>query len=325
MLENIGRNNFDILRIVLAIVVYLYHIGVLVDVGFLKLFPGEYAVQCFFVISGFLITRSYLRNRNKFTYFKSRFLRIYPLYALVITLSFFIGIFITDMSYFDYYSSGVYYLLYNLIFLNFLQPDLPGVFQNFTINAVNGSLWTIKIEVMFYILVPIIYSVSNNIKQVKLVTATTFLISIFSILALDKLISHYSLPESLKNQLPSQLCFFMVGAYFNFIKLSRIRVVSLILVLAFLYIVAPELIFIPPIIIGFLVYIFAFHFPIIEVSDKIGDLSYGIYIWHFPVIQSFKFFGLYEDKLEGIVLSSITVFLLSYISWHRVEKRILSK
>ncbi|MGC6756738.1 acyltransferase family protein, partial [Escherichia coli] len=56
------------------------------------------AVKCFFVISGYLISKSYLKNNNLYDYSKSRFLRIYPLYFLCVTSCFFIGMFM--------YSSG---------------------------------------------------------------------------------------------------------------------------------------------------------------------------------------------------------------------------
>lgn len=48
------------------------------------------------------------------------------------------------------------YVVANLAFLNFVHPTLPGVFEGNKIHEVDGALWTLKIEVMFYATVPII-------------------------------------------------------------------------------------------------------------------------------------------------------------------------
>lgn len=82
-----------------------------------------------------------------------------PAYSLTILLCALIGLFLTSLSCREYLtSSSLYtYLICNLLTFNFLSPDLPGVFDTNPLQAMNGSLWTIKVEFMLYIIIPIIY------------------------------------------------------------------------------------------------------------------------------------------------------------------------
>ena len=91
-------NNFNILRIVFSVIVLLYHIGVLVNIKWLLIFPGDISVHGFFIISGYLITKSFINKKNLKMYFHSRFFRIYPLYLIVIIIS--------TLSYDEYLNSG---------------------------------------------------------------------------------------------------------------------------------------------------------------------------------------------------------------------------
>ena len=120
---------------------------------------GGLRVKVFFIMSGFLIFYSYIKNPNLKNYIRKRTKRILPPYLLVVILCFIIGSFITNLRITEYLQSGesYSYLINNILFLNFLQPTLPGVFENNPIQAVNGSLWTMKVEIMFYISVPIVF------------------------------------------------------------------------------------------------------------------------------------------------------------------------
>ena len=59
---------------------------------------------------------------------------------------------------------------------------------------------------------------------------------------------------------------------------------------------------------------------------KYGDLSYGIYIFHFPVIQWLVSIGLYRESPFGALAATIAIVLaLAFASWHLVEKPFLRK
>ena len=137
-------NNIDLLRFVLASMVFLVHVHVLSGVqelGFLSRYvSADLAVKGFFVVSGFLIFRSFEASRSVTDYFDKRARRIYPAYACVIFVSVLIGAFITNLGWSDYISlSLLKYLAANLVFLNFLALNLPGVFTGNSLEAVNGE------------------------------------------------------------------------------------------------------------------------------------------------------------------------------------------
>ena len=147
-------NNFDLLRFLLASTVFLVHVHVLSgkdDVAFLSRYlSSEFAVKAFFVVSGYLIFRSYEVSNSIADYFEKRIRRIYPAYATVILICAFGGAFFTQASLSDYFSlAWLKYVAANLVFLNFLALNLPGLFGGNLFEAVNGALWTLKIEVSF--------------------------------------------------------------------------------------------------------------------------------------------------------------------------------
>ena len=148
------QNNFDIVRLILAIVVVFVHCYALSESSSLNiinhLMSGPVAVEGFFAISGFLIFASYERTASLREYFSNRAFRILPGYWLSTVFCVLIGF---SMGHFQVGK----FLIANLTFMNFLHPNIAGVFDlNPANNAMNGALWTITIEVMFYLAVPVI-------------------------------------------------------------------------------------------------------------------------------------------------------------------------
>lgn len=150
------RNAFTLLRIIAATLVLITHSYVVLGkpsgdpfermhlVGLSKM-----GVDAFFVISGFLVTLSMLRNRSLSHFCVSRGLRILPGLAVVVVLSVFaVGpIVTTEAAYFTDLRTWGY--LRNIGIFD-QQPLLPGVFTVNPVAAVNGSLWTLPIEVLCY-------------------------------------------------------------------------------------------------------------------------------------------------------------------------------
>ena len=149
------NNNFDILRLTLAILVYLAHWNILTsqDISNPFFHLSGFAVDMFFIVSGFLIFWSFDNDQNKKHFYIKRFFRIFPLYAFLIILQtlFFIGF--SDESVLEI----IKYFVVNIFFLNFLAPSVGTTLSGLEVDAINGSLWTLKNEVVFYVLVPLIF------------------------------------------------------------------------------------------------------------------------------------------------------------------------
>jgi peptidoglycan/LPS O-acetylase OafA/YrhL len=149
------NNNFNILRLILAILVFFAHWNILTQQNIsntLFHFSG-YAVDMFFIVSGFLIFWSFDNDQNKKYFYIKRFFRIFPLYAFLVIL---------QTLFFILYSDGTLneisrYFVSNILFLNFLAPSVGTTLNSLSVDAINGSLWTLKNEVAFYVLVPFIF------------------------------------------------------------------------------------------------------------------------------------------------------------------------
>lgn len=153
------KNAFNFLRLVCCLVVIYEHCVVLSGASLPCLNLRGIAVNVFFILSGFWVTLSYLKSSSVKKYAFKRFRKIFPEYWTVVILCAVFLSFFSSLSFSDYFTnSGFYkYLLANILTLNFIHPSLPGVFENMAPGgSVNGSLWTIKVELGFYIVLPIL-------------------------------------------------------------------------------------------------------------------------------------------------------------------------
>lgn len=327
----LAQNNFDLLRFLFAVIVFLVHAHTLSgseDLAWIsKLLSAEVAVKSFFVVSGFLIFMSYENSTSLGTYFEKRIRRIYPAYFIVVVGFGFFAVLLTDLSLPEYFLSNQFYkyLLSNLLFLNFLSPNLPGIFEENLYQAVNGALWTLKIEVMFYLVVPLMVLFFKRAGYgigISMVYLGSFIYSML----LQKLaiVNGEQIYYELQRQLPGQLMYFMGGA-FAYYFYSEFRQFSKIIFCSGLTILAIEpwlpLDFLEPLAISTVVIYIALFFRHIGNFAKFGDFSYGIYIIHFPILQSLILIGFFKTTpLTELLLTAILILVMSYALWHLIEK-----
>jgi len=332
-LNKININNFDFLRVVFALTVAFAHLIELSDLEVLQpykiYFNTRLAIDGFFVVSGFLIAKSYENSATIKEYIIRRAKRIIPAYVVVILLSALLFSFISTNSLYDYFSNFQFwkYLSANLSFQNYLEPCLPGVFETNKFCAVNGALWTIKVEEAFYLSVPLFYWFVR-------VKKFNFYVLILIVYILS--VTYYMYFLSIDNyriakQLPGALAFFATGIVFykNFSLLHKWKDYMIIpcIILFFLehYILKTQLL--KPIAFGFMVFYIAYSFRFLNNFGKYGDFTYGIYIYHFPVIQLFVVLGLFNKYSPLIICTSVLMLtlLLAILSWYLIEIPYLSK
>jgi len=332
-LNKINVNNFDFLRVVFAFTVAFAHLIELSDLEILKplkiYFNTRLAIDGFFIVSGFLIAKSFENSKTIKEYIIRRAKRIIPAYAVVILVSalFFSAISTSSLS--EYFSNIQFwkYLTANLSFQNYLEPCLPGVFETNKFCAVNGALWTIKVEEAFYLLVPLFYWFVRSKKfNFYLLIVIVYLLSVFYYMYFLS-IDNYRIAK----QLPGALAFFATGIVFykNFSLLQKWKDYIIIpcLIVFFLeqYILKTQLL--KPVAFGFMVFYITYSFKFLNNFGKYGDFTYGIYIYHFPLIQLFVSLGLFNKYPSFLVcvLVLMLTLVLSILSWYLIELPYLSK
>ena len=180
-------NNLNIIRFAAALMVIYGHMFPLLGIPsftVLNTAISSIGVLIFFVISGYLISESYKRDTNALRYTIRRTFRIMPglIFAILIT-ALVIGPIFTSLPVREYFSNPNFLQYFKNMALN-IHYNLPGVFEmNPYANAVNGSLWSLPVEVVMYIVMPIfLFAFSKCKKSNFWMVVITILVCLFNIL-----------------------------------------------------------------------------------------------------------------------------------------------
>jgi peptidoglycan/LPS O-acetylase OafA/YrhL len=339
-----SKNNLDCLRLILASAVFVFHVYALTELRAFEIFgqvvSPVFAVRAFFVVSGLLIYRSYLQSKSVKSYFEKRIRRIYPAYFTAIVVAALACLPLSTMHAAQYFGLGFWkYLAANLVFLNFLAPSLPGVFATNSISAVNGALWTLKIEAAFYLFIPVLHALCKR-WGTKRVMSITFLLSClwkygFAFLATVggthgflTLDSSRNIFAQLEVQFPAQLAYFIAGILLM-LNLEKLKThfFAIACISTSLYLVDHwltggifDVFWISGlvVVVGFARYLGNF--------SKFGDFSYGVYIVHWPILQTMIALKIgSRNPAAFLAVNALCVLVTAFLMWHLVEKRFLNR
>jgi len=327
------RNNFDTLRLLAATAVIFSHAFLLAtgrqdNEPLMRLTGGQtilgvVGVFVFFVISGYLVTESWVRSPSLPRFALKRALRIYPgLAACILVLTFGLGPAISSLSLGEYLSSyGTYDFLGANLLLHTDHNSLPDVW--FTSrdlgHILDGPLWSLPVEVAMYVMVAALGA--SRLLRVP-VLAALLGVGLLAI-ALDASNWH---DWDFTGSVLWLLAFFVMGMLLQRLGPRALDGRIALLALAGLTASVPLHAFILmfPLCGGYLVIYLALNraLPIIPAA-RFGDLSYGLYIYGWPVEQTLLYLRPDASWWELFLIAYPATAVVAFLSWHFVEKRAL--
>jgi peptidoglycan/LPS O-acetylase OafA/YrhL len=219
------------------------------------------------------------------------------------------------------------YAGWNLIFLNFMQPELPGLFDLNRFTEVNGALWTLKIEVMFYAVLPLLAWLLRACGRQWWVLALAIYLGAEAWRLGLAHVGHTSGPGflvDLSYQLPGQMSFFISGVALLRLKDHIAWNAGFVLRLVAALAVSLAFDWAEPLraaaLAGLVAWIGLKVRPTVDAA-RFGDLSYGVYIAHFPFVQGLVAAGLFASSpLLGAGAALAGSLGLALALWWSVER-----
>ena len=318
-------NCFDFLRYFFAISLILAHFCTATNSPQFWFITGSMRVKAFFTITGFLVTYSFLRrDMNIRSYAIKRFVRIIPAYVVCVLFCFAVGLSISTLSSSEFLASHQtwHYFFANLFMLNWLEPELPQTFQSNPLPQMNASLWSMKQEVVFYVLVPILVHLMKTKRMRNYVCSAIVVICVIS--------------YNFVNHQTEYFMYFLFGMilllYFDiFCKYRTYLSITALLVLIPVYAyhipyVSAVCNALEPLCFPMVLLYVAYNAKHLNFFRKFDNITYGLYLYHFPVAQVLILYGWAEHNITLCFVGTfiITIFL-AYCSFKLIEEPLMNR
>ncbi len=335
------ENNFTIIRFIGTIFVFSGHMGMILG-GNAPVYGGfalhEMGVAILFLIGGYLITKSWLSDRNILRYSIRRFFRLYPPYAVMILLmTFLAGPLLSDMGWKGYFSSWYNVYLWNLRF--FIVYAQPGVFTDLPIPFVtNGSLWTMPVEAVMYIVTPVVCTLFTLKKgSRRSFRCMAVIIGILCVFDVYLRIAHAETQLVFygTNLIAAfhLALFYLIGTLYTYDEMKKYLNLQMGIVLLGLMLIVPS----GSRVLQFVLFYTAFPYAVFSMAmvekpafswfGKKAELSYGIFLYGFlfqQIITSVQQkTGFALGYLGSLLISLLLTAVAAFISYYAVEKPML--
>ncbi|MBX5204157.1 acyltransferase [Rhizobium sp. NZLR1] len=288
---------------------------------------GLFGVYVFFISSGFLVTQS-AQFGSAGGFLWRRALRIYPAFIVCTLLSVYVlGALYSPLGVSGYLLKSLHMktTLHSLLNPNF-GMTLPHVqFYDPAISwlatSVNGSLWTIGQEIFCYLIVA-------GLMVIGLLRAPIMALALAVGVTWQLFFDHPWPNIRFLTDFTFIAPYFFCGSLLWFAMEKRQP--NIVLALIFVALGMLCLVFWP----GYLYGRMLFAYPLVYIAtspvirlptlERLGDASYGTYLYGWPVEQMMNHaLGQYSTWWAVFALSLPTAWLLGWLSWHLLEKRAL--
>lgn len=336
------QNNFDILHLLCAILVIVSHsyalVGLRESEPLLRLtgnlIASDIGLCGFFTISGYFILNSLVTSKNIFAYLGKRCLRIFPALAvcLVVVVAACSLFYSGDVSYWG--QKEAYSFIWRNLTLFPIQWDIPGVFVNNYASTINGSLWTLAPQFTLYLLIiPLFLFRKYRPAIVGLTVAAFATIMTKNVFMAEKFANTTFWNMSVNLMMPFAQCF-VIGMLLQgrkwiltdkarWIAVGVSAAVAIVIIVANAYVhVAIE---IKPLVILCMSVMFImvgemYWKPVSDMFKRVGDLSYGVYIYSFPIQQMIIASIPCIVPRTVMVLTIVIALPVAFASWRIIEK-----
>jgi peptidoglycan/LPS O-acetylase OafA/YrhL len=334
--QNNRNHQFDLLRILFATLVLLSHASQLAYGASrepLSRFSGTpmtfgaLGVDGFFVLSGYLIVQSWLGDPELINFLRKRVLRIFPGYLVAFALStLIVGLLAPGIDHFFRHLDGTFYR--SMVLLT--GPKTPPVFPGQPFPMVNGAMYTIAYEFRCYLLVALLGLCGLFRRPMVCLAITCLLMSTLLYLAVFEHMRPFKASLLGIPLLTVRLTgIYLVGVCFHLfrkeIKFRPWFALAATAGAALFIVLFPAKAEFAMVLSGsyLMFYLGQMNLPWLSGMSRFPDISYGIYLYGFPVESLWIWFHRGSPWVTFFA-STVICFGLGWLSWHMVERPALA-